>query len=454
MRSLLLALLLSACVPTPAPDAGLDAPSDAADPDASTADAPDVPLPDAPADVDAPAATIDAIVALLGDPAPDAAAIDRALHEVAWGPGWPLHEGSRWLFVASIETGAPVHWTSDANGWSETASPAMRSATGRHHWVIVEESSFAVPPEGAKYKWLVSGIFEPPLEATAYGFDDFGRFGWIRPDPALPHLEQFPDLVSRHLPVPRTLRVYVPTGLSVRARTLVLHDGQNVFHPDASFGGWRVDEALLDPAFADVIALAIDNTEDRMDAYTHVADDIGGGAIGGRADDYLALVFDEALPFLRARFAVEARGDSLMMMGSSLGGLVTAYAALSHPTDFGCGAALSSTFGWGSFAPGPSDTLIQRWTAHLPTSLYVDSGGQVTGSCMDTDADGVRDDSLDGDNYCVTSQFRDVLADLGYVFGEDLTHWHEPGATHDEAAWAARVPRALAACAAMGWTAP
>jgi predicted alpha/beta superfamily hydrolase len=336
--------------------------------------------------------------------------------------------------------------------------------TGRHHWVVLEDAELVGGPSGSKYKWLIGASeYVAPLEATAYGFDAFGRFGWVRPPPGAPHLEQFPELVSAHLSLRRTLRVYLPAGFvprgpaAARARTLLVHDGQNVFHPDAAFGGWRLDEALADPTLSDVVVLAIDNAADRMEAYTHVADDIGaGGPIGGRASDYLALLEDEALPFVRARYGVEARGASLAMMGSSLGGLVTAFAALERRDLFGCGAALSPTLGWGSFAPGASDALVQRWPAHGrgATALYLDSGGGVVGTCADLDGDGVDDDAADRDNYCVTVQLRDRLVELGYAFGVDLAHWHEPGASHDEAAWAARVPRALAACSAMGWAAP
>lgn len=434
------------------PDAGCDcdASGDAARPDGGT--------------TDAGGSRIDDIVALLAASPADVAAIDAALHDVAWSDGWPLREGRRWLFVTELATSDAVHWVSDLNAWDAGSHPATRSATGRHHWVVVEEARFLSPPEGSKYKWVLGASeYLPPLEATAYGFDAFGRFGWVRPPPSAPHLEQFPGLASAHLALPRTLRVYLPAGFvprgpsAARARTLLVHDGQNVFHPDAFFGGWRLDEALSGPAFSDVVVLAIDNAADRMDAYTHVADDIGAGSrVGGRAAAYLALLEDEALPFLRARYGVEARGDSLAMMGSSLGGLVTAFAALERPELFGCGAALSPTLGWGSFAPGMSDALVQRWPSHGrgATALYLDSGGGVVGACADLDGDGVEDDADDRDNYCVTVQLRDRLVDLGYAFGVDLAHWHAPGAGHDEAAWAARVPRALAACSAMGWAAP
>lgn len=49
---------------------------------------------------------------------------------------------------------------------------------------------------------------------------------------------------------------------------------------------------------------------------------------------------------------------------------------------------------------------------------------------------------------------REVLRAAGYVEGEDLHYAHAPGAAHDEAAWRARFPDALAACARSGWSAP
>jgi hypothetical protein len=42
-------------------------------------------------------------------------------------------------------------------------------------------------------------------------------------------------------------------------------------------------------------------------------------------------------------------------------------------------------------------------------------------------------------------QLRDVLSSKGYVFDQDLWHWWEDGAPHNEAAWAARAFRPLQA---------
>ena len=209
---------------------------------------------------------------------------------------------------------------------------------------MIETSSFTSPALGSKYKWFVAGDYRAPLEATQYGFDENGRFGWVQAPSDVPHLEQFPDHASAFLSDIRTVRVLVPARFDApSARTLLLHDGQNVFHPDAAFGGWRVDEALA--SRGNVLAVAIDNAPDRMDAYTQVEDDIGSGPIGGRASSYLQLVQSEVLPFARTRYGVEARGSSLAMMGSSLGGLVTLFAASGDFEDMACGAAMSSTVG-------------------------------------------------------------------------------------------------------------
>jgi len=404
---------------------------------------------------------INRVLALLGDPGATVSEVDELLRDVSWKEGWPLEEGGRWLFATRWDD-APgaVSLVSDINAWDPVRHAASVATTGIHYHVLVDRSDFAVVPEGAHYKWHASpDVFRPPPEATAYGFDAFGEYGWVRPPTDQYWLERFPAFRSAHLSLERALRFYLPRGFSAAAagttRTLLLHDGQNVFHPTAPFGGWHADETLA-ASFPDTLAAAVDNAADRMDAYTHVTDTISPGTtVGGRADDYIAMLRDEVLPFVRRRYGVSASGDSLMIAGSSLGGLVSLVIAAREPDLAGCVAALSPTLGWGAFASGPApNALVNRWAAdvgHGATAIYLDSGGNVTGACADGDGDGVFEDSDDSDNYCTTIQMRDLLSGQGYVFDTDLFHWWEPGASHNEAAWAGRLPRALAACETAGW---
>ncbi|MGE0785909.1 MAG: alpha/beta hydrolase [Sandaracinaceae bacterium] len=462
--------LALACDPAPTSDAGRtdaaqptrDGGTDGGEMDATVDDAGasdagaaiDAALPDA-----GPALRLDDVVAELSDGTASAADLDALIERVSLEARWPLRDGTRWLFATRWDgAGASVSLVSDVNGWDSARAPANRAASGVHYFVVIDESTFDVAPAGAGVKWFAApSTYRAGPEITAYGYDTFGELGYVAPPIDAAYRERFGPLRSAFLDEPRRIRAYLPAGFTphgvaaASARVLLLHDGQNVFHPDAPFGGWQADAAVSRAGFEDVVILAIDNAPDRFDAYTHVPDDpgLGGGPIGGRADDYAQLVFEEALPFFRARYGLSGDAAKLAIGGSSLGGLVTLYLAEAHDGDFACAIAMSSTLGWGAFAGSSTDALVQRWSTHGSVSIYLDSGGG--GTCADADGDGVMEDSSDSDNFCTTNQMRDHLASLGYEFGVDLSHWHEPGAQHNEAAWAARLPRALDACAAMGW---
>ncbi len=443
--------------PDAVPDGSVDAAADgAADATVDAADGSDAAAP----------SRIDAIVALLGDASASIDAVDAALEAVAVEARWPLVEDGRILFVTRWDDApASVAVVSDINDWDESATPAAVAATGVHYYALFDVADASVPLEGAIYKWFgAPDVYRPPPEATAYGFDTFGAYGLVLPDRSVQHRERYP-LRSAHLELLRTIRFLLPAGFApesaaaASARVLLMHDGQNLFHPDAPFGGWRVDEALSAPGYEDVVVVAIDSVDDRIDAYTPVPDwldDMGTTIAGGRADDYLALLEDEALPFARSRYGLTASKAQTVVGGSSLGGLVSLLLAIERPHLTRCVIAMSSTLFWGAANPAldGSDAIVNRWPAevgHGDVAIYLDSGGNVTGTCVDTDGDGVEEEGDDFDNYCETTQLRDVLAGEGYVFDTDLFHWWEPDAMHDEAAWAARFPRALSACETAGW---
>lgn len=388
----------------------------------------------------------------------DPAALDALLVDVGRREGWPLVSGDRWLF-ATRWAATGVAWVGDPNAWDPSANVAETAPSGVHHFAEVR---IATAPRGAKYKWWSASVFRAPPESTVYGEDEFGEHGYVAPPTDRAFFERFPGFVAEGVQA-RWIRARVPADFAWAAgrgsfaeravRTLLLHDGQNVFLSGGPFGSWRVDETL-EASFDDVLAVAVDNGPDRFETYTPVPDDIGSGAVGGGADAYLALLEGEVLPFVRARYDVRASGDSLAIAGSSLGGLVSLYAAYARPELARCAAGLSSTLGWGAFARDGSGTLVRRWSTDGATSVYLDSGGGLdSGACADADADGVFEDSDDRDNYCVTVQLRDRLVSLGYELGADLHYHHAPGAPHAEAAWAARVSRFLDACVTGGWRA-
>jgi len=254
------------------------------------------------------------------------------------------------------------------------------------------------------------------------------------------HLERFFEVGLASPLAPRVVRVWVPQGAATHV--LYLHDGQNLFNPDAIWGGWRLDEA----APAGMMLVGIDNTAARMDEYTQVPDDIGS-TVGGLADDYAALIEDEVRPLIAAQYGEPAKVGTL---GSSLGGLISLHIGLSYPSGYDFVGSMSGTLGWGSIGPTHTgETMIEHYdeAAVQPFAIYLDSGG--AGPCADSDADGIEDDGSGTDNFCETEQMRDVLSAAGYIIDDNLFHWHEPGAPHNEQAWADRVFRPLAIFAAL-----
>lgn len=351
--------------------------------------------------------------------------LDGALLEQSRGEGWPapvVNDGQTpgHLFVSTSSSLTLV--AGDHDGWAGTAMQADQG----FHWVWLEVVA------GNGYKLTDGVTFEPDPWARAYLYDDFGELSLVTPTVA--HLERHFAVAGAGL-APRFVRVWVPQ--EPPTHLLYAHDGQNLFDPGAIFGGWQLDDSLPSA----MMVVAIDNTPERMDEYTHVTDDLGGGAIGGKADDHVQMLETVVRPLVAHHYGEPA---TLGVMGSSLGGLVSLYVASQNPIDYAFAASLSGTMGWGSIGDGVTNTtMIDLWAAlgHQPTALYIDSGGG--GTCVDADQDGIEDDGNDTDNYCVNKQLEATLLGVGYQADVDLWHWHEPGAPHNEVAWSQRVWRPL-----------
>jgi hypothetical protein len=352
-------------------------------------------------------------------------AAGEGLRRVAHSGGWPIETPSGFLFARHDDGAGPYRLAGDFNAWTG-AEMALQSGA----WFVTVAIA---EPDGAKYKLVAGdGSFAADPFARRYGYDEYGEHSLVRASGA--HLERWPELGAEGVAA-RTLRVWVPR--LPPTHHLYAHDGQNLFDPAAPFGSWKLADAVSDTT----LVAGIDNTgAGRMREYTQVEDVIGGQSIGGGAPAYVAFVADTLRPFIESRYGKPARTG---LIGSSLGGLVTFFQALEQPARWDFAASLSGTFGWGSIGAS-NPTLIARFSAtdRWPIVLYLDSGGGPGSGCVDSDGDGVRDDTADAkDNYCETEQLKQILEARGWQQGADLWHWWEPDAPHSEAAWAARVFR-------------
>ncbi len=372
-----------------------------------------------------------ALRALVSGAEPSSAQVEALLQQVASSCGWPLQsEAGSYLFACDCGQGS---WqvAGDFSGWTGQAMQRH----GSLHWAELEISS----PTDAGYK-LHDGdqAWEHDPWARRYLYDHNGQLSLLRADRA--HLQRWPGFDAGALRA-RTVRVWVPASGGFD-RILYAQDGQNLFDPEAIWGGWQLQHSLPDG----VLVAAIDNSADRMEEYTHVQDLLHGSWYGGWGDDYAAFVHEQLRPWVSATYG---DADVQGLLGSSLGGLISLHIAQRYPGQYRFAASLSGTLGWGSLG-AENETLIERHAAagHADTAIYLDSGG--SGTCYDSDGDGIMDDDpSSSDNYCETLQLRDVLAELGYSYEQDLWHYWEPGASHNELAWAARVELPLAVFAGL-----
>jgi len=155
----------------------------------------------------------------------------------------------------------------------------------------------------------------------------------------------------------RRVWVYLPadyaTAKTRRYSVLYMHDGQNVFDEATSFGGeWGVDEALdklrkSGQDAAGTIVVAVDNgSEYRSDEYIPWAsealkDQPHRGGQGGAYVDFLATTLK---PYVDAHYRTRPDAAHTGVAGSSLGGLISVYAALKYPNVFGQVGAFSPAF--------------------------------------------------------------------------------------------------------------
>ena len=149
-----------------------------------------------------------------------------------------------------------------------------------------------------------------------------------------------------YLPRTRRIWIYLPRSYSTDVNrtypVLYAHDGQNLFDRATSFSGeWQMDESL-DRLSKNLIVVGIDNGgAERINELTPYPNPEYGG---GQADEYLAFIVDKLRPFINLHFRTKIDRDNTAILGSSLGGLCSYYAALKYEDIFGLIGVFSPSF--------------------------------------------------------------------------------------------------------------
>ncbi|MBS7255869.1 alpha/beta hydrolase [Flavobacterium branchiicola] len=151
---------------------------------------------------------------------------------------------------------------------------------------------------------------------------------------------------SPQLKTTKKIWLYLPEGYSTsikkRYSVIYMQDAQNLFDAKTSFvGEWNVDEKL-DSLKAPVIVVGIEHGNDkRIDELTPYKNEKYGG---GKADDYVDFIVNTVKPYIDKNYRTKPKAKNTTIMGSSLGGLVSYYAAVKYPDVFGNAGVFSPSF--------------------------------------------------------------------------------------------------------------
>ncbi|BDU18316.1 alpha/beta hydrolase-fold protein [Lysobacter auxotrophicus] len=261
----------------------------------------------------------------------------------------------------------------------------------------------------------------------------FLRWAYAVHAPALDatgRVDSYQDVPSAHVPA-RTIDVWLPPSYAThptrRYPVLYMHDGQNLFDPSMSFTGidWDVDGTMTKLIQAhrvrEAIVVAISNTPLRGNEYMPAKAASSEQRPYVPSDGYLRFIVEELKPAIDATYRTKpARGDTLVM-GASMGGLISAYAMSEYPDVFGAAGGLSTHW------PANDGAVIDYLATHLPARrshrFYFDHGTAT----------------LDA-SYAPYQQRMDaVLRDAGWREDRDFMSRQFPGAEHNERAWRDRL---------------
>lgn len=148
----------------------------------------------------------------------------------------------------------------------------------------------------------------------------------------------------------RKIWIYLPPDYKTSNKkypVIYMHDGQNLFDDFTSFSGeWSVDETLNElykETGKSAIVIGIDNGGDKRLAEYSPWNNANYKTIG-EGDLYVEFVAKTLKPYIDKTYRTEKQASKTLIIGSSMGGLISMYASAKYPTIFGKAGIFSPAF--------------------------------------------------------------------------------------------------------------
>ena len=191
----------------------------------------------------------------------------------------------------------------------------------------------------------------------------------------------------------QTSKLYLPTlkrnatlYLGVPKQTvthiLYVHDAQNIFSDKAaSYGmGWNIDKVLKKMGIDSLLIAGVNCAEGyaRLDEYSPFTIDYkelkNTPANGERGNDYLYDLMHTVIPAVEKQYPIDAKNR--MLMGSSMGGIISMYAGFQFPEVFPRIASVSGAY---YVSLKAFENYFKQSFHTVPEFVYLDVGDQEEG---------------------------------------------------------------------------
>ncbi|KAF0129091.1 MAG: hypothetical protein FD155_2766 [Bacteroidetes bacterium] len=265
-------------------------------------------------------------------------------------------------------------------------------------------------------------------------------------------IHSFPSIYTED----RRIDVWIPEGYDpeIKHSVLYMHDGQNLFNPAMGFHGqiWAIDAALQPLMYQarvkPTIVVAIWNTHKRYQEYLpapafdllpqemqdYIRDEHNYPDLEPLSDGYLDFIVHELKPYIDQSYPTLSCAEHTSIMGSSMGGLISAYAIAKFPHIFGNAGCVSTHWPLSlhvnelSFSEPFINWLMHQMPDPATHRIYFDFGTATI------------------DSYYEIHQQRvdTLMRESGYVEGLNWITVKDEGAPHSEEAWKNRVHMPLA----------
>ncbi|WP_077616688.1 alpha/beta hydrolase [Caenibacillus caldisaponilyticus] len=230
----------------------------------------------------------------------------------------------------------------------------------------------------------------------------------------------------------RELFIYLPPSYETsRANFPVVYvqDGGDLFDPRQNHSLARLERMFALGELGELLLIGI-KPKNRLDEYTPwpakaLSDKFGD--FGGLGFRYLSFLVEDLKPYIDSEFKTDSRRQQTGMIGASLGGLISMYAAYLYPDVFGKIGSISGSFWYEGFID-----FMQAKTVATGLKIYMDVGR----------IEGIGKRTIQKDMVSKTKEAYTILKNNGLT-KETLRFVIEEGAPHDLKIFSRRFPESV-----------